>query len=149
MAQRAMRTDGIVVVAPGLKFFPNIWKIEEEVYVQAFVPETTVEALHEAVLDWPAWPYEVQLHASLVSPGIHGPTAKLGAVVHGDRKREGADIQGNGAANGACRPIFGKHPLPGEAGHPLGTLSLPEVRRLPGHIGFQVRISRPQPLPYS
>ena len=63
-----MRSQGIVVVTPGLKFFPNINEAKKQVYVQAFIPETTVEALHKAVLYRMTWPDEVQLYAGLVGP---------------------------------------------------------------------------------
>ena len=83
MAQRAMRSQGIVVATPGLKFFPNINETEKEVYVQAFVPEPAVEAFHEAILDRPPRPYKIELNPCLVGPGIHGPAAKLSAIVDG------------------------------------------------------------------
>lgn len=78
-----MRSQGIVVVTPGLKFFPNIIEAEKEVYIEAFVPEPTVEAFHEAILDGPPRPYKIELNACLVGPRIHSPAAKFSAIVDG------------------------------------------------------------------
>ena len=50
------RTDGIAVVAPRLKFIPNVQKAEEHVYVTAFIAPAPVEALDKAVFDRPPRP---------------------------------------------------------------------------------------------
>src|SRR5579871_5951657 len=112
-----MRSQGIVVVTPGLKFFPNINEAEKEVNVQAFVPEPAVEAFHEAVLDRPSRPYKIELNPCLVDPGIHGPAAKLSAIVDGYGHRQ---------ASGSGEPLKAKDHLlarKGEVGPELQALT--------------------------
>lgn len=71
-------------------FVPGVGEVEEHVDIEAFVAESLVEALNEAVLGRPAWPDEVQLHAVLVRPDVHGTAAELRAVVQGDGQWQSA-----------------------------------------------------------
>ena len=64
--------------------------MEEDLPIQTFVPQPAVEALDVAVLNRPAWPDEVELHASLVGPGVHGLACEFAAIVRSDRLRHAA-----------------------------------------------------------
>ena len=56
----------------------------EQLYIQAFIPEPSVEALDKAVLHRLAGPDEVQLHSMLIGPTVHDPAAKLRPIIHRD-----------------------------------------------------------------
>ncbi len=117
MAQRAMRSQGIVVVTPGIKFFPYINEVKKEVYVEAFVTEPTVEAFHEAIFDRPAGAYEIELNSRLVGPSVYSPAAKFCTVV---------DSYGRWQAPGSSKPLQAKDHLlagQGKVGPKLQTLS--------------------------
>ena len=45
-----MWTDGVVFVAPVIDFLLSIFEADEPVKIEAFVPETSVEALDEGVI---------------------------------------------------------------------------------------------------
>lgn len=85
-----MRSESVIVLAPGFKLLPGVGQIEEQVRIQTFVAQAAVEALDKAVFRRPAWPDEVELHAILIRPNVHHPAAKLGAVVDRDRDRQAA-----------------------------------------------------------
>ena len=58
--------------------------------VQAFLPEPPVEAFHLGIVGRRAWPAEVEFHAMLVCPPIHGLREEFIAVVHLDGLRRAA-----------------------------------------------------------
>ena len=58
--------------------------------VQAFLPEPPVEAFHLGIVGRRAWPAEVEFHAVLVCPPVHGLRDELAAIVHLDSLRRAA-----------------------------------------------------------
>ena len=58
--QRAIRPASVVVLPPRFKFFPRILHREEQVGVEAFIPQPAIEALDQTVLHRPAGPDEVE-----------------------------------------------------------------------------------------
>ena len=50
-------------------------------FIQAFIPEFTVEALDVRILRWLAWLNQLQLYAMLISPLIECPAGKLWPLV--------------------------------------------------------------------
>jgi len=77
----------VVVAPPEMQLPPGVGQVEEHLHVQALVAELAVEALDVAVLHWPAWADEVQMHSVPVRPVIERLTRELRSVVHGDRLR--------------------------------------------------------------
>ena len=75
-------------MTPRLKFISNFCEAEEQIHVQAFVSQASIEAFYKAVFDRSPRTDEVQLHSSLIGPGIHGAAAKLRAIIPGDRGGE-------------------------------------------------------------
>lgn len=68
-------------------FAPSIVQGQEPVLVQAFLPEAPVEAFHLGIVGRRAWPTEVEFHAVLVRPSVHGLRDELAAIVHLDGLR--------------------------------------------------------------
>src|SRR5262249_29922280 len=85
--ERAMRAQEVVVRLPPRQFLPHIVKREEDVHVQALVPQPPIETLDEAIFNWLAGPNKRQLNAVAIGPGLHGATGTFAAVVDGDRDR--------------------------------------------------------------
>jgi hypothetical protein len=75
-----VRAVVIVVVAPCRNQLAGMAQPDEEVLVQAFVPEPAVEALHEAVLHGLARRDVVPLDMALLLPLQDGVRGQLGAV---------------------------------------------------------------------
>jgi hypothetical protein len=50
--------------------------------VQAFIAQPSVERFDVAVFHRFAWPDEVELHAVLICPYIHGLAREFSAIVH-------------------------------------------------------------------
>ena len=51
-AQAGMRTNVLVVVAPGLDDRARCAQADEHLFVKAFIAQPAVEALDESMLDW-------------------------------------------------------------------------------------------------
>ncbi len=68
---------------------------EKHVYVQALIPQPTVEALNISVLHRLAQPNEIQLNAGMIRPRVHCPTGELASSVHGDRQRNSTSAGGS------------------------------------------------------
>jgi hypothetical protein len=75
----------VVVAAPVFQFFPSIGEMEKDFPIQTFVPQPAVETLDVAVLNWVSGPDEVELHTSIVGPGVHSLAGEFAAVVGRDR----------------------------------------------------------------
>jgi hypothetical protein len=60
-----MRPLLIVMAPPGGEFLPRFPERGEPFHIQAFIPQTPVEALNEAVLHGPPRPDKNQLHPAL------------------------------------------------------------------------------------
>jgi hypothetical protein len=71
IGQRTVWALLIVVTSPLLDLRLCIGQIEEHVHVQAFVPQSAVEALDVAVLHRLAGTNEIQFHSDLMSPVDH------------------------------------------------------------------------------
>src|SRR5258708_35563288 len=85
VAERAMRTNLIVVSTPSLAFCSRLVEAQEPVCIQAFPPELAVEGLDEGVVGRLAWPAEVECHAFHVRPENELLADELGAIVDADR----------------------------------------------------------------
>jgi len=57
------------------------------VLVQAFLARAPVEAFHHGIFGRRAWPTEVEFHAMLVCPPVHGLRDALAAIVYFDGLR--------------------------------------------------------------
>src|SRR4029077_11672473 len=96
VADRAMRTNLIVVSTPSLAFCARLVEAQEPVCVQPCDQELAVEGFDEGVVGWLAWPAEVECHAFRIRPEIELLTDELGATV-------GADSSGIAEL---CRAVF-------------------------------------------
>ena len=56
----------------------------EPVFIQAFIPELTVEALYERVLGWLSWLYQLQLHVMVIGPLIQYFAGELWTLIRSD-----------------------------------------------------------------
>ncbi len=83
----AMRSAGVVVHPPSFHFLTSILNRPEQMGVEAFISEPTVEALDEAIFRRPAWSDEFELYSFSIGPAIDRSRAKLGAVIDRDRLR--------------------------------------------------------------
>jgi len=88
-----VRAVVVVVEAPSLDDPPGGRQALEEMLVEAFVAEATVEALHEGVLDRLAWRDVVPFDAVVLLPAEDGVRRKFGAIVahHHQRLASGVD----------------------------------------------------------
>jgi hypothetical protein len=82
-----MRSSGVVVHPASFHFFTSILNRPEQMGVEAFVSESAVEALDEAIFHWPAWSDEIELYSFSIGPAIDRFRAKLSAVIDRDRLR--------------------------------------------------------------
>lgn len=58
--------------------------------IQALIVEPSIEALDEAVLDWPTWANEPQLDIVLAGPLVKGFAGEFGPVIDNDPPRQWA-----------------------------------------------------------
>lgn len=65
----------VVVLLPALKLLPCVGQGEEDLHVQAFVPQLAVEAFDLTVLDRSSRPDAVQVDAVGIGPEIRGLTS--------------------------------------------------------------------------
>lgn len=79
-----MRSNTIVIDPPGFDFCFCIPQISEPVFVQTLIPELSVEALDEGVLDGFPRADEMKCDSSLIGPGIQGFAGEFGTVVDHD-----------------------------------------------------------------
>jgi len=87
IADRAVRSDFVVVSTPFLHFLPGVVKAHEPVGVQTFGSELAIEAFDESVVGRLTGPGEVKRHALRVGPQVEITRDKLGALIHTDRAR--------------------------------------------------------------
>jgi len=80
-----VRPVGVVVLSPSLDLFAGIVEIEKHLQIQALVPQPSIEAFDEPVLDRLAGTNEIELHAIRVCPVLHVPASELSAVIDSDR----------------------------------------------------------------
>ena len=76
-----MRAVVIVVVAPCRNQMAGMAQCGKQVFVEAFVPQAAVAALHEAVLHRLAWCNVMPFHLAILLPFQDGVRRQLGAVV--------------------------------------------------------------------
>lgn len=79
-----MRSNSIVIQAPGFDLGLRILEIDKPVLVETFISELAVEAFDVGILYGPSRPDEVQLNAVLVSPDVKSSAGELGSVIHDD-----------------------------------------------------------------
>ena len=106
-SERTVRSDMVVVVVPGCDQLPGVAQVVEDVLVEAFLAQPSVEALGEGVLDWLARANEVELDAACMRPRIECAPGELRAVIDDDRLREAVQLAGTvepGATSCAGRP---------------------------------------------
>lgn len=76
-----MRATDIIIVPPRLDQASGLRDRPEPVYIQALVPERSVEGFYIRIIGRSSRPGEVQLHVMMVGPQINDPSRKLGAIV--------------------------------------------------------------------
>ena len=81
VAQRAVRTNCVVMGPPLLDDAPGIGEIQEPVLVQAAVPEAAVEGFHEGILRRLPGLDEVKLDLVFLTPEKHRLAGHLGFVI--------------------------------------------------------------------
>ena len=81
-AQFRVWPDVVVVVPPGAEHEPGVGQRGEQCLVEAFVAQTTIEALDEAVLHRLARRDVVPLDPALLRPAQDGRRPQLGAIAH-------------------------------------------------------------------
>ena len=86
IAERAMRSNLIVVNSPSFGCDARLLDGEEEALVQAFITALAVETFDEGVLDRLSWPDELQLDAHTPMRPFHQRrgSSELRAVVHAE-----------------------------------------------------------------
>ncbi len=77
-----VRTLLVVILPPGFDLSSCVAQTGEPVRVQAFIAQSTVEALYVRILHRLARLNELQCHTTFCAPGGQRPTAKLRSVVH-------------------------------------------------------------------
>ena len=75
-----MRSRMIIIKPPGFDDLPRFGQTVEQVFVQALVAETAVEALDESVLDWLAR-FDVMPSHPTRDPTQDSYTSKFAAIV--------------------------------------------------------------------
>src|SRR5436190_11218722 len=89
-AKARMRPVMVVIDPPSLDDLSGGVQAAEQVLVEAFVAEATVEALHEAILHRLAWSDVVPHHGVILLPLQDRSGSQLGAVVADDHQRPSA-----------------------------------------------------------
>jgi hypothetical protein len=90
IAERAVRPDLVVVLTPCFDLAARVVERNEEVLIEAFVAQPSVEALDESVLNRFARFDELDPHPALVGPLVERPPGELRAVVGLDHGRQSA-----------------------------------------------------------
>lgn len=80
VAQRGVRPDCVVVIAPEGQLAPGVVQAVEDLFVQEFISQAAVEAFDERVLLRLAGINVVPRHLLLVSPFQDRPACELGPV---------------------------------------------------------------------
>lgn len=62
------------------QFVASVGQTEEDLHVQALVPQSAVEVLDITIFHRSSWPDEVQVHCILISPQIHRLAGELGPL---------------------------------------------------------------------
>ena len=78
--ETGMRSRMIIIKPPGFDDLPRFGQTVEQVFVQALVAETAVEALDESVLDWLAR-FDVMPSHPTRDPTQDSYTSKFAAIV--------------------------------------------------------------------
>src|SRR5579863_205154 len=81
VADRAVRSDLIVVSTPSLAFSPRFVEAQEPVGIAAFGAELAVQAFDESVVGWLAGSAEVERHIVQEGPEVELPADELGTVI--------------------------------------------------------------------
>src|SRR3954451_20502747 len=89
-ADARMRPVMVVVDQPSLDDLAGGVQAAEQVLVEAFVAETTVEVLHEAILHRFTWSDVVPFHSVILLPLQDRSGGQLRAVVADDHQRPSA-----------------------------------------------------------
>jgi hypothetical protein len=89
-AERAVRTNQVVVLAPMPELVARVGYSEEYLHVQAFVSQPAVERFDLAILGRPPEADEVQVNSVPVCPHVHCLALELGALVDRDQNRRAA-----------------------------------------------------------
>ena len=84
VAERTVRPDGVVVIAPFLDQHLRLRQIVEDFPIQQLVPELAIEALIVAVLPWRAGLDLERVHADTRQPVPHRLCSELAAIIRND-----------------------------------------------------------------
>ena len=89
----------VVVLSPSLDCPTGVRQVDEPVFVEAFVPELSIEAFHIGVLNRLARFDTTELNARSLRPSEHGFAGRFGAVIDDDfLRRTMPDHRGTGPA---------------------------------------------------
>ena len=80
-AQSAVGTVAIIILAPLLDETPGFCQGNENILVQAFIAEPSVETFHKTVICGVSGPTMRQANAMFLRPFIQGVACKLRAIV--------------------------------------------------------------------
>ena len=87
VADRAVRSNLIVVSTPSLAFSLGLVEAKEPVQVEALVAQRTIEGLDLHVVGRLAWPGEVQTSLVVIGPEIYQVARELCAIAHWEQAR--------------------------------------------------------------
>src|ERR1019366_1004983 len=90
IAQCAVWAHAVVVLAPCFDLAPRVVERNENLFVEAFLTQASVETFDEGVLDGLARLDELDPHTAFVSPSIKRTTGKLRTVVSLNHRRQSA-----------------------------------------------------------
>ena len=82
--ERCVRPHSVVVLAPVGSEVTHVPEASEAMLVEELVPDATVEALREGVLDRLSRPDEVMLDLVGIAPGVEGSAGELRSIVRSD-----------------------------------------------------------------
>ena len=80
-AQSAVRAVAVIILPPLLDETPGFCQGNENILVQAFIAEPSVETFHKTVICGFPWPTMREANAMFLRPYIQGMTCELRAIV--------------------------------------------------------------------
>ena len=80
-AKSAVRAVAVIILPPLLYETPGFCQGNENILVQAFIAEPSVETFHETVICGFPWPTMREANAMFLRPFIQGVPCKLRAIV--------------------------------------------------------------------
>jgi len=102
--ERAVRTDLVIEMPPGLDLFPGVLHMKKPVLVEALIPQFAVEALDKGIVRRLSGSDMLQLNAFFSCPLMEEGAGKFRPVVHPEPLRIAVE---------ESHPVDkGRHPFP-------------------------------------